>query len=247
MIAWAVAGIDWRLLVVAALVVMIGAAVQATVGIGLGMLAAPVLGLIDEAFLPTVIIIVVIPLSAAVAWRERHGVAWDDVGVAFIGRIPGVTLGALMLSVISARALQLIVAALVLAAVYATSGRLRFRTTRRNLLIAGTASGLFGTAAGVGGPPIALTYQRSDPAVLRPTLAAFFTIGSVMSLTALGVAGEIDRHRLALGALMLPAVITGLVLSGPVIARLPQRAVRTGILVLCTVSAIALGIRGIIG
>jgi len=75
MIAWAVAGIDWRLLVVAALVVMIGAAVQATVGIGLGMLAAPVLGLIDEAFLPTVIIIVVIPLSAAVAWRERHGIA----------------------------------------------------------------------------------------------------------------------------------------------------------------------------
>ena len=247
MTAAAVAGIDWRLLLVAAVIVMIGAAVQATVGIGLGMLAAPVLGLIDEAFLPTVIIIVVIPLSAAVAWRERRGIAWNDVGTAFFGRIPGVALGAASLSIISPRALQFVVAALVLAAVYATTGRLRFTTTRRNLFIAGAASGLFGTAAGVGGPPIALTYQRSDPAVLRPTLAAFFTIGSVMSLTALVIAGEIDRHRIALGALMLPAVIAGLALSGPVIAKLPAHLVRMGILVLCTVSAVALGVRSLLG
>ena len=42
----------------------------------------------------------------------------------------------------------------------------------RALVVAGLASGFAGTTTGVGGPPMALTYQNSDPATMRATISA---------------------------------------------------------------------------
>ena len=53
------------------------------------------------------------------------------------------------------------------------------------------------TAAGLGGPPVALVYQRANGLRLRGTLAAYFIVGTVMSLSALASA-EIRRKELRL-------------------------------------------------
>ncbi len=53
------------------LVVYVGTTVQASLGIGLGMLSSPVLALTDSDFIPVAIILAVIPLSSSVAWSER--------------------------------------------------------------------------------------------------------------------------------------------------------------------------------
>ena len=58
---------------------------------------------------------------------------------------------------------------------------------------------------------MALTYQNSDPATMRATISAFFSIGSVMSLAALWLAGEIGVRQLQLTALILPGVVLGIV------------------------------------
>ena len=54
------------------LVVYVGAAVQGALGIGLGMISSPILALADPDFIPTAIVLSVIPLSGAGTTEEEH-------------------------------------------------------------------------------------------------------------------------------------------------------------------------------
>ncbi len=233
-------GLDPWMLVAALAVVVVGSAVQASIGFGMGLIAAPVLGLIDPAFLPAAVVIIVFPLGIGVALRDRASIDWRGVGLALLGRLPGVVLGAWVVHVVNSQAISAIVAISVLLAAVGSVTKLRFSTSDRNLVIAGMASGFAGTAAGIGGPPMALTYQNADLATLRSTLAAFFTVGSLLSFAALAVSGEVGRRQLGLSALLLPAVGVGLLMSRSTIGRIPDRFVRPVVLTVCIAAALAL-------
>jgi uncharacterized membrane protein YfcA len=221
-------------------VVYVGATVQASIGIGLGMIASPVLALADPAFIPAAIMLAVLPLTFAIAWVDRQHIEKRDVGLALIGRVPGTIAGALLVAALSDQVLAVMVAASVLLAVLASiTGRL-FRPTDRALMTAGLASGFAGTTTGVGGPPMALTYQNSDPATMRATISAFFAIGSVLSIVALALAGEIGVRQLQLTALILPGVVLGVVTARKVKHLLRPEVVRPAVLVICTLTALAL-------
>ena len=221
-------------------VVYVGATVQASIGIGLGMIASPMLALADPDFIPAAIMLAVLPLTFTIAWVDRRHVEVRDVGFALIGRVPGTIAGALLVAAMSDELLAAMVAASVLLAVVASiTGRL-FRPTDRALVVAGLASGFAGTTTGVGGPPMALTYQNSNPATMRATISAFFAIGSVMSIVALSLAGEIGRRQLELTAMILPGVVLGIVTARLVKDYLKPEVVRPAVLVICTAAATAL-------
>ena len=222
------------------LVVYVGATVQASIGIGLGMIASPVLAMADPAFIPVAIILVVVPLTVAVAWIDRSHIEKRQVGFALLGRLPGVIVGALVVAALSDQVLAVMVAVSVLIAVVASmTGRL-FSPTDRSLMVAGMASGFAATTTGVGGPPMALTYQNSDPATMRSTISAFFSFGAVMSLTASAIAGEIGRRQWQLSALLLPSVVLGVITARLVKDHLDPKVVKPAVLVICTIAAIAL-------
>jgi uncharacterized membrane protein YfcA len=221
-------------------VVYIGSTVQASIGIGLGMIASPMLLLADPDFIPAAIMLAVLPLTFTIAWVDRQHIAPRDVGFAIAGRIPGTIAGALVVASMSDRVLAVLVAGSVLLAVVASiTGRL-FRPTDRALVVAGLASGFAGTTTGVGGPPMALTYQNSDPATMRATISAFFSIGSVMSIAALWLAGEIGVRQLQLTVMILPGVALGIVTARLVKDYLRPEVVRPAVLVICTAAAVAL-------
>lgn len=221
-------------------IVFVGATVQASIGIGLGMIASPMLALADTDFIPAAIMIAVLPLTFTVAWIDREHIEPRDVGFALVGRVPGTIAGALVVAALSDRILAVMVAGSVLLAVVASiTGRL-FRPTHRALMVAGLASGFAGTTTGVGGPPMALTYQNSDPATMRATISAFFAIGSLMSVGALALAGEIGVRQLQLTALILPGVGLGVVAARRLKDRLRAEVIRPAVLVICTVASIAL-------
>ena len=92
---------------------------------------------------------------------------------------------------------------------------------------------------------MALTYQHETARVMRATLAVYFGFGSALSILALMLAGEVGRRQIELSLLLLPAVMAGLALSRPVIARLPESKVRATVLVLCTISSLALLVEAI--
>ena len=78
----------------------------------------------------------------------------------------------------------------VLGGVVLTSSGLDPPARRRNVVLAGATSGLLGTATSIGGPPMALVWQRNSGARLRGTMSGFFLIGSVMSLVVLAFTGR---------------------------------------------------------
>lgn len=220
--------------------VYIGATVQASVGIGLGMISSPVLAIADPGFVPVAIMLAVVPMSLSIAWADREHVVRRDVGFALLGRLPGVVLGALVVAALSDRVLAVLVAASVLFAVVVSFTGKRFHPSDTSLVVAGLASGFTGTTTGVGGPPMALAYQHSDPARMRSTLSVFFGVGAVMSLAALAIAGQIGVRQFALTALILPSVGVGVITARRIKHRLDASIVRPAVLVLCTVTSIAL-------
>ena len=233
-------GLSLAMTIACIAVVFVAATVQASIGIGLGMIASPVLLFADADFIPTAIMLAVLPLTFTVAWVDREHIEARDVGFALIGRVPGVIVGALVVAALSERVLAVMVAASVLLAVLASiTGRL-FEPTDRALVVAGLASGFAGTTTGVGGPPMALTYQNSDPATMRATISAFFAIGSLMSLAALALAGEVGMRQLQLTLLILPGVGLGVVTSRRVKDHLRPDVVRPAVLAICTVASVAL-------
>ncbi len=221
-------------------IVYLGAVVQSTIGIGLGLLAAPVLAIADRDFVPAVIVIIVFPLTLMVVAREHRAVDRRGVGFALIGRVPGVAIGAAAVTVAGPKALALLVGGSVLLAVLTSLTKVRFRTTPPALVTAGLASGFAGTATGIGGPPMALTYQHQDPAVMRSTISAFFAVGTLLSIGALMISGELGTRQWQLSLLVLPAVGLGFLTSQVFARRLRSDRLRPMILVLCTASAIAL-------
>lgn len=234
------AGVELWMLVVALLIVFVGASTQAAIGVGLGLLASPTLSMMDAAFVPGAIVMVNVPLTLGIAWRERHHIDWGILR-AVPTRAIGTVVGAWLVATGGRQTTSIVVAAAVLFAVVATLTRIRVSPTPRNQLLAGAAAGLSGTVAGIGGPPVAITYQHSDPRVLRATLATFNSISLVLlSIPSLAVAGVIGGREVRLATVMFPAVFAGLWVGKHAIARLAPERVRSGVLTVCAASAIVL-------
>ncbi len=241
-----IAGLPLLAAMACMLVVYFGTTVQASLGIGLGMLSSPVLALVDSDFIPVAIILSVIPLSGSVAWSEREHVDRRGTGLLLVGRVPGVIVAALLVASFSDTVLGLLVAGSVIAAVIVSAVGRKFVAGPATLLVAGGASGFMATTTGVGGPPVALTYQHDTPQTMRASISAFFAIGAVMSLVGLLFAGEVTRRALELTALLIPSVLLGIITARRTKHRLNADLVRPAILMLCLLSATALLIRTVI-
>lgn len=240
MLATEIVGLEPWMAALAITIVFVGAATQASIGVGLGLLAAPTLSLIDPAFIPGALTLSIVPLVSGMAWRER---AYIDRTVyqAIPGRFVGTVVGAWVVAAGGQRAVAIVVGCAVVLAVLVSVTGVHFAPTRRNQIVAGTASGFSGTVAGVGGPPMAITYQHADPRVLRGSLAAFNTIGLVLfTLPILAIAGVTGKREVQLALLIVPGVIGGLWIGKYTIARLPPARVRPFVLAVCTASAMVL-------
>ena len=195
--------------------VVLGSLVQGLSGFGLGLTAAPVVAFVDPTLVPAALLIVIAPLPLLTAWRERAHIVWRQVWAALLGRLPGTAVGIGAVALLSPRAIALVVAVVVLLGVAASLVRWDLRPTRASLLVAGGVSGAMATATSIGGPPMALVYQRSGGPTARATMGAFFGLGLPISLGVLIASGQVGTHALVSGLLLLPAMALGFAASGP--------------------------------
>jgi uncharacterized membrane protein YfcA len=202
--------VDYSIIAVA---ILFASCLQASIGFGMGMLAAPVVAVVDPALIPGTLIMLAALLTLLVVIRERTAIDVSGTGWALVGRVPGTIAGALLLTAIPERALAILIAAVVLIGVAVTSFGWIPVPHRRNLVLAGATSGVLGTATSIGGPPMALVWQRNSGAELRGTMSGFFLIGSLMSLGMLTLTGAVDMHTLRAFAVLVPAAIAGYGLS----------------------------------
>lgn len=246
MIGVTVVGLPVLGAVACVLVVYLGAVMQAATGVGVGILSSPILLLVDPAFIPATVVVAVLPLSFSVAIADRSHIDRHGVTAALVGRVPGLILGAIVVAAISETVLALLVSTTVLLGVAVSITAKRFTPTTPALVMAGFGSGFTGTAVGVGGPPIAMTYQHSDPVTMRATISLFFSVGSVLTAIALAIAGELGRRQLELVALLLPSILLGLYTARHFKTRLIGSGVRPVVLGLSAFSALALLVRTLV-
>lgn len=234
-------------LVVVLLAIVLGAFVQSTVGIGLGLVAAPVVTLAAPQLMPGGMLMVVVLLPIVTLARERDEIDWGGLRWAFPARVVGTAVGVWVVASVDDRQLGIAVGAMVLVAVLLTARTVVIPVNRGTLSGAGFVSGVTGTASSIGGPPLALLLQRRSPRQIRTTLAVYFLLGSLLSLVGLAWAGEltVDEAWFALAA--VPALVLGFVVSGPLRRRLPAHVVRPLVLLVSGASAVALIVRSTFG
>jgi uncharacterized membrane protein YfcA len=111
---------------VALAAVATGAVAQSSVGFGFGMIAAPVLALVDRDLVPGAVLLLGLLVALIIAWQERGALDWLGIRWALVGRVIGTVVGGFAVSQLDRNALSIVLGALVLLAVLVSmSGRRR--------------------------------------------------------------------------------------------------------------------------
>lgn len=231
---------------IASLVVLLAAFVQGASGMGFALITAPVLTLIAPALLPVCVLILMVPLNAYVAWRERQ--ALNKQGAIWIsaGRLVGTFGGLAVLLVLSAQSLSIFVGVSTIAAAAVTWVIPAFTPGLTAFVVAGLITGVTETATGIGGPPLALTLQHRPPAEMRATMALCFLVGEVISLIVLAAMGKVQALHLHAALQLLPALVIGAVASRFVHQRIPAGAMRIFVQGFAVISGLVLLIKALL-
>jgi uncharacterized membrane protein YfcA len=231
--------------------VAVAAAVQTVSGFGFALVAAPALvALTDPLTAVSAVALLGVLVSALTlaAGRRRPAILRGEATALVAWALPGLPVGAWLVTRLPEDAIRIAVGLLVLAALAqrrrARSGERRRRPWTRPA--AGLAAGALTTSTGLNGPPLVLelTGRRASPLAVRDTLAAIFVVLGVAGAIALALAGGL---RLPDGsAALLPAVVAGGLAGHRLHDRMSDaaraRAV-TAVLVLSAVTAIASALR----
>lgn len=218
-------------------VVAVGALLQVAIGFGLGMIAAPVLALVEPSLVPIVNLVLACVVTSVVLVQDGAHLDLRGTGWALAGRVPGTIAGVALVAVMNTKALALLVVAMVTFGVVASLSGFRPRPTRTAVAVAGAVSGMMGTSTSIGGPPMAMVWQKFAGPRLRSTMGAFFLVGSALSLGLLAVSGEVDLHNLRYALFLTPAAVLGIVLARPIGKYLDVRRTRNAAMGLAVTGA----------
>lgn len=234
-----VVGIEFAIV---ALALCLGAMVQGSLGFGMVLVSFPVLVFTEPELLPQTTMIVALPMILSLAWRHRGGAVWRDVGLITLGRLPGIGLAILILSVASSRTIGLMAGATVLAAVALSFWAPAVPKTTPNMLAAGVVSALFGTSVSIGGPPLALLFQHEQGPRLRSTMTSIMLFGGPLSLVFLALTGKVEAIDVRTGLALAPFSVIGSYSSRWVIPYVDDR-LRPIILSVCAFGAVVAMLR----
>jgi uncharacterized membrane protein YfcA len=223
-----------------------GAFLQGAVGFGANLVAAPLLALVNEDYVPGPLIVTSVVMNLLVMRREGTGAVDRRIHAAIAGAIPGALVAGLVLASLSESALSVLFAIVVLAGVGLSAAGWQLRPTTGTLAAAGVVSGFMGTISGIGGPPIALVFQRADGPTLRATLSRYFLAAAAVSIPTLLVVGTLDRSSVGPTLALLPGTVVGVLLSARLARRIDKGHARPVVLWLSALSAIAVLVRALL-
>ena len=234
-------------LLICGLMLALGGFVQGTVGFGLALVSVPVLVLVQPDLVPAPLLLIGSVHSMVTMLREHRHVYWAGVGWATLGAVPGTAIGVLLVDSLPLRQFSIVVGTGVLAFAVLSTVSWHPRPTGPALTTAGLASGAFGTAMGIGGPPLVLVLQHEQGPRIRSTMSACFLAGSVLAGTGLVAAGQLDGHDVVSAATLTPFLLAGFLLSGPARRLVTGGRIRYAVLGFAGLSALALIARSVFG
>lgn len=227
-------------------IMMLGAALQASAGFGSGLLAVPLLGLVDVRLVPAPVLFAYIFLSAFIFLREREAVSYQHQKFLITGLAFGSVLSLIPLYYIPLTLFPMVAAVLVLIGVGLSLFHSHIPLSRNNLLLGGTVSGLMNTLAGLSGPPMALVLQFQSPSFIRANLALAFIVASCFSIAILAFKGLFSMSDMVLGSIMVPGMFMGVLVGQKFTRSLNAQHSRWIILTLASASAFSLLVKSLL-
>jgi uncharacterized membrane protein YfcA len=238
---------DVALIAFAGLFVALGGFVQSGIGLGLGVVAAPIVTLLDPALMPGSMLVAGSFLPLLILAREALHTDWPGVSWALAGRVAGTAGGIWVLAVMSLRALGIVVGGMVLTVVVLSVRSAAVPRNRVTLVTAGVISGVTGTATSIGGPPVALLYQSEEGPRVRATLSVFFTVGNSLALAALAATGHLPGRDITAGLVFTGCAAAGFAAAAGLRRFLDAGRTRAAVLAAAAGSALILIVHSILG
>src|SRR5690554_4517973 len=100
---------DLTFVIIAGGAVLVGAAVQTSVGLGLGLVAAPVVSLLDPTLMPGAMLVATALLPALTLGAEWRHVDLRGIPWALAGRLVGTVAGVWIVAAVTPQSLALVV------------------------------------------------------------------------------------------------------------------------------------------
>ncbi len=227
---------------VAVFVVMaVASTLQSSIGMGQGLVAAPLLRLIEPDLVPGPIVVAGVLTSAVLALRNTRVADVREVAPAIVGRFVGAVVAVALLAALSERGLTITIGLMVLGLVAVRLSGLRIPRSPTSLAGTGVVSGVSGTIASLGGAPMGLLYEQHTRARdFRGPMGAFQMIGGAVSVLLLNIAGEMDGRSWKLAALLLPPLALGWILAHWVTPIVDRGLLGPLVLAVSSVSALVL-------
>jgi uncharacterized protein len=238
---------DIAAIAVAGLFVTLGGFVQSGIGLGLGLIGAPIVTLLDPALMPGSLLVAGTSLPVLILAREALHTDWPGVSWALAGRVAGTLGGIWVLAVVSLRALGIVVGGMVLAAVALSIRAAVVPRNRITLVTAGVISGVTGTTTSISGPPVALLYQDESGPRVRATLSVYFTVGNAIALVALALSGHLPGSDVVVGLVFVGCAAAGFAAAAGLRRFLDAGRTRAAVLTAATGSALILIVHSILG
>lgn len=222
-------------------VMVIASTVQSSVGMGQGLLSAPLLRLLHPDLLPGPIVLVGLLTSIVLLMRNSERSDAVVVAPAIVGRVVGIGIAIVMLDVLSERGLTIAIGVLVLGLVVLRVSGVTVAMSQPTLATAGVASGVGGTIAALGGAPIGLLFEQHARARnFRGPMGIYMTVGGVMSVASLALAGKYADGGWLLGLALIPPVLLGWILAKWVTPIVDRGLMGRAVLIISAGSALTL-------
>ncbi len=237
--------VTWTELLLCCGIIICASILQVSIGMGFGMLASPLIALVKPELVPGSILAMGLFVAFSGAWRERKNILKQELKLGIGGRVIGTVMAFGLLVIIpDVESFFIVFGSIMLIAIGMTAYGIKLKFSDKNLLNLSIVSGLMGSITAVGAPPMAIIYHDRDPAIIRPTLNAFFFSSCVLGLLSLGLSGWISFQHFIAAIIFIPAMFVGILVSAP-FKGLPRALVSNALLCLSAFASILLIFKGI--
>jgi len=221
--------------------IILGAITQSAIGIGFGI-PAGILVLLEPSMVPSCIILMGSFLALSNAMLSYKDIIKVDLIYSFTGRVIGSILAMPLIFLTLGTDYYLIVfGVLLLIATYLSAKKWNIVATKKNITIAGTASGIMGTLTGIGGPPMAIVYQNSSAPKVVATLNMFFGIGALFSVLLFVYFDLINLPEVMKSIYLSPGLVIGTYIGRRgIVRKFVNRNLKNLIIAVCFISALVI-------
>ena len=224
----------------------VGGVIQGAIGFGFALVAVPTIALVEPDAIPVTVMLMAVPMTIVMALRERAHIDVGGFATIMVGRVVGIAGGVLLLELVPESGLTVLVGVMILLGVALSVGGLDIEPQRWVNVGAGVLSGVMGTTSAIGGPALAVVYQRRPGPELRSTLALSYLAGIVIAVGALAAVGRVEGWHVWLALELVPALLLGLWLSFRLAPVLDRGWLRPSVLAFAAISGVVIIGRGLV-